>query len=562
MDVSCPTFATLGSLIDGEDVSPDVRDHVASCLRCGHSVAMMKSLDGLLSPIGKPEPSAEFSSRLMAIPDQVPARTHRILFRLAPLAAAAVILLIAGIRGQFTTSAPEPSRGGGESGKPVPSELRGMVQNALASGSEEGRAILAELDGARLVILNRIALEDDAEAARAALLALAASGPRESLPAALAAVHKPDRRAEAVKLLAAIRDPKALPALEAHLPEAEHPGEVIDAIAAIGGVEAARILDRALTSLPSPLLRERAVMAIARADGIVGTHVLLGRRGDPELSSYVFRAIEENADALVPHLLGLAERGEQRAFDLLGVLGRPEAVPGLIRMLDRSYSRTEAARVLALTDTIASADALIRRWQHADIREAFVDAGAVTEQRLIGLLFSKQKVDQRMAIELLAICGGSRAIKALLPLARKRDLAPAIIATLGRIGGPEAVAALDLLAEIPRLEREAIRALGTTGDESAVPILVTRGREHRVLRGEAVAALGHLNSPAAVRAILTLEPDRRPKSATVRTLKSMDRGVVLSALASLLTGDYGPAARRALDALDSGSSPGRMTGNY
>ncbi len=563
MDVSCPTFATLGSLVDGEEIAPEVRDHVDSCPKCGRTVSAMRSLDVILAPGGECGPSADFESRLRTIPDQAPAKNSRVQRRFTPLAAAAaVILLFAGVRMQFNRTDPNPEQSGKAPRAPAPSALRGLVSSALQSELEEDRGILAELDGARMVILNRIAVEDDTIAARAALEVLALSGPRESLPAALIAVRKPDRAIRAVRLLAAIGDPKALAALESMLAKTDQPAEVISALASIGGEQAARVLDRGLATLPSAILRKQAMMAIARADGIVGARILLARYQDPELSTYVPAAIEANVDALVPHLLRLAERGEQRAFDLLGALARPEAVPGLIRLLDHPYARAEAARILALTDTTAGADALIRRWQHADVRSAFAQAGAATEQRLIGLLSSKQKVDLRMAIELLAVCGGSQTVKALRPLARNRALAPAVIRALGQIGGPEAVSALDLLAEIPQLERQAIRALGTTGEESAVPILIIRGRERRALRGEAVSALGQIASPSAVRGILALEPDRRPRSATLRTLKSMDRGVVLPALSSLLTGDLGPTARRVLSALGSGPSAQRSTGNY
>ncbi len=561
MDVICPEFKTLGALVDGEETTPEVRAHVASCPRCQKAVRSLRSLDALLAPEHDIDPPAELEARLRAIPDLTPARIMPARRRYAA-AAAAVVLLAAGTWSILAQPGTVPDIQGQPQVVSRNTALRDRVADALLTEHPEQTALLTDLDGARMVILNRIAVEDDPDAARAALCVLAESAPRKSLPAALEAAEQPDRTREAILLLAAIGHRRALPILKQLLTETEHTPEVIAALVAIGGEEAARILDQSLDALSSPALREATVTALARADGLSGMRLLLARYRQPEFSTAVLAATEAHAGTLLPHLLLLAKRGEEPAFELLAELARPEAVPGLIPLLASRATRGSAARVLARIDTAPAADALIGRSHFPEVQLAFREAGAATENRLIALLETGQSSEKLRAVELLALCGGPRAVNALLPLARNRALTPAILESIGEIGGSEAVAALDLLAEIPRLARGAIRALGATMTEEAVPVLIRLGRDNRALRGEAVAALGRIPTPGAVRGILALEPDRRPRSATVRALKSMDRRVVVPALSSMLTGDLGPAARQALHALGDGPSSPRFAGNH
>jgi HEAT repeat protein len=553
MDVKCPDLDTLGALVDREAVDPGIRGHLADCDGCARTVRELSGLNALLKPADEAAMPPGLGARLLSIPDRSPLR--RPMPGALPLtAAAAVLVAVLLIPPALSLFRSSPHGAIPETGAPTAAapKLRERVLLALQSDPIGAGGLLADLSGARLVVLNRIATDEDPVAARAALVCLAGAAPRASLPAALTAVKMPDRCREAIDLLAALGDARALADLEPLLPDARFTHAVLAALVEIGGEEAAGILDRSLDEMTEPRLREQVLAAIARVDGLEGARILLRRVAVPGFREQALAAVEGEADLLLPHLVTLAgERGPETraAFELLSSLGRGEAVPGLLRLLERRDTRSDAALALARIDTVPAARALMQNARDPEVRAAFDQAGGTIESWLIRRLESEEREERQRVVRLLARCGRSRAVDALLPLARDRALAPDILLALGEIGGPEGVAALELLAEVPRLTRSALRALGATGSEDAIPVLVRLGLSDRSLRIEAVAALGQISSRDAVEGILVLEPQRRTRSATARALRSMDRGVVVPALSSLLAGDLAPAARTALKTL-------------
>ena len=80
-----------------------------------------------------------------------------------------------------------------------------------------------------------------------------------------------------------------------------------------------------------------------------------------------------------------------------------------------------------------------------------------------------------------------------------------------------------------------------------MPALVRLGGSDRALRRPAIAALGRIPHPAAVRAILALDGRSATRRTTTRTLRTMDRDTVVPTLLALLDGDEAAEARRWLD---------------
>jgi HEAT repeat protein len=518
--LNCPPESELLLFDDLEEAArARLLSHVGSCPRCAGVLHVGSVLDDLLAGEDEPLPAA-LLDRIRAIPAREPApRIRRIRFASALAAVAAAALLAVYVGTGSRRPGPEPAA----------ATLRSRVTAALLAPGPDSDDFFARRGDTVFVLLMRIADGSDADAARAAIRRLGATGRSEALPALADAIRKPDRREEVVAALAALGDPRAVPLLAPLLPDPALGGAAREAIATLGGDGAARALARAIAARGPVADREALVRALAGVGGRTGTRELLGLLDDRELGPTVQRAFAAYPARHVDSLLAIAgerdRRSSRRALRVLAFLAPDSAVPVLGRLLGDRDRRDLAARALVRIDTAEAGEALLSRPMTDEVQAAFLDAGPGLRRFLVSRLSGGSLIDQAQAVELLGVTGGPEAVRALAPLAGNRALAPAVLEALGRIGGPEAVEALGRLAREPLLTRSAIEALGETGAPEAVPVLARLGREDESIRGAAVRALVRLPSPGVVTAIRELTPRRTAK----RILAELDPALVRAA---------------------------------
>jgi hypothetical protein len=429
-----------------------------------------------------------------------------------------------------------------------------QVEAALLRDSPASQLYLDQVGANALGVLHRLARGDDVEVAQAAIAQLGHLGRRESLPVLVSCLRREDRRATAVHGLGMLGDERGVEVLEPLLEDEALGGAALASVVRIGGEAAADVLAGRIRAPETMHERAALVAALGVVDGEEAALTLSRLLADPVLGSAALATLRTHEVTLLPHLLAAASRRDDRealpALDGLERLASPAAVPTLTSLLDSRRRRAIAARILARIDTRDAADALLSRASSADVREAFRRAGPGIEARLLEHLESGARRDRRRVIGLLGLCGTSAGVEKLERLAEIPALAPEAITSLGRIGGPEAAAALGRIAERPVLARYAIEALGWTRSDTAVGLLEQLAADAPSLREPTFRALARLGRPEAVAVILRLDRDRPTRRRAVRTLRSMDREVVLPALTALLEGDQAAGARRALAALD------------
>lgn len=400
-----------------------------------------------------------------------------------------------------------------------------------------------------LGMLHQTARGRDVPAARGAIRRLGELGRRESLPVLREMLARDECRDVAMVALGSLGDPRAIPAVAVYLPDPY----AFAAITRIGGDEAVDALQQRLAHAEvdeGTLLLD----GIAQLSGARAARAVVAAVDDPRHGSAAWSVLRANEERLLPSLLARLGSDPDPVLPVLERLAPPIAVEALIELLASRAHRSTAARILARIDTAAAHDALIADHRTADVRDAFRAAGPRMELRLLREVESASRQERIERIELLGLCGGTRAVTAMEALARDPALAPGVVTALGRIGGDEAALALGRLSARTALRRPAIEALGWTHSTAAVDVLVDLANEERTLLTPVLSALARHASPEAVTAIARL--DERGTRAE-RTLRGMDRELVVPALLSLLNDDA-PAARRALRAVGQavpGSAP-------
>jgi len=543
--MTCPTELTLTLYLDDALAASTRRKmdaHLAACPTCRAAAKVLADVEALLRSAPDDAAPDGLTERVLAVPDRD--RRRRVALLAVPTALAAALLVVL-----WLGSGPAPS-GGGPLPKP---DLRTRLLSALEHGDEQW---LEEKGEHVLEPLHRIALDEDPDAARRALLRLAGLGRRESLPVFCDATARADRRDEAVDALAALGDPRALRVLRPLLDDRRSWPRVLPALRSLGGDDAARAVAARLDAEEDPLAALPLLDCLAEMEGTAATLALLRLAERPGLMADARAALIEGAEARMPELAAIARDGGQedvrRAIEVLPDLGRPEVVAVLAEMLDRRDHRETAARALARVDTADAARALLAAGDGDHVRRAFAAMGTDAEGVLLDLLAEGRPGERARASGLLGLCGGTRAVRTLEGLAQDRVLGKRAVESLGTIGSAEAVAALARLARDSTHRRTAVAALGGTGSEHAVPALAALAAEDRGLRREVLAALARIPSPRAVEAVLVVDPGPASRGA-VRTLRRMRRSLVVPALTAMLKGDHRRDARGALVAM--GAAP-------
>ena len=569
--MSCPPDERLLLAADGGGEAGEVRRHAAGCARCRDRLEALAALESLLAEADPLDP--DLASRLLAIPDRAGRPLAPMALVAASLAAAALLsglalwLHAADRRPDRSTVVARPPTAPRAAPAPETAAApeRGPAAGAPTSPPGAGPAPepgVADLGREDLGRLARIARGPDAARAREAVVRLGEIGRAESVPVLVEALAVDGLRRDAVVALGRVGDARSLAPLATWLSDPALADVLCDAVVAIGGEEAARLLARHVGVVPSaeagPWVR-----ALARVDGDTGLCLLLELGDRAALTGLVRAALRAEESRVVPHLLAIAAGRDDaladRALLRLEDLAPPSAAADLGALLDRRTRRARAAQALARIDT---AQAAARLWDAAtwpEVRAAFRRGGVGVESYLLARLADGRFRDQLLAVDLLGLSGGPRAVRALEPLARTPSLAPGVVTALGRIGGPDAVTALGRLADTPSLRRDVIEALGYTGSADAVAVLARLGASERSLRDPAIDALARLPAPEAVSAIVRLDGEG-PRRSTVRALRAMDHADVVAALHHLLDGDLADDARRTLAALGLPVSrgPGRV----
>lgn len=471
-----------------------------------------RALDRILTPEAPVPPPAGLTRRLLRIPDDAPPRAPGRRVAL-PLAAAAAVLLLGWIA-LAVREAPEPVPDA------APSGLRERVLAALPGPDD---AFLADPDDRARVLLRSIAREDDPVPARRAIEHLGRLGRPESLPVLLETLTREDRRVESIRALARLGDARAIPALEAYL---EDPAAVA-AVVRIGGDEAAGALCRAIEERAAAADEAPLLDALAGLSGTGAARALLGLARDPDRHDAIVAAMAARRGSIVPRLLDFAAGRDDEiadaALEALAALRPPEAVPVLRMLLADRERRAAAARALARIGTREAGRALLSRPLADDVRAAFAGAGAGVEEILIAELRAPHASRRARAVELLGACGGSRAVRALRPLADVAALSGPVFDALVRIGGTSAIETLADLAAAPTHRRAVVAAFSEIGGAEAVVALLDVARLDRKTRRLAFAALERMEPEVVVPALHGLGDDALGGAAR-RTLIALDAG--------------------------------------
>lgn len=250
---------------------------------------------------------------------------------------------------------------------------------------------------------------------------------------------------------------------------------------------------------------ERALEALG-----VTPEALLARLDDPGLTPA----------AKIETALRLGQLGDVRGFD---VLRRSlSAEDGQTRRIavEALGKLGDARAVELLTTALEDADPTIR----AAAAAALARLGT-TPERLLDRLASPNVALRTESLRLLGRLGDAAHVPHIAARLRAAEPLPvrlAAAAALGRLGRPEAVAALTavLTDPEPALRRQAAAALGDIGGERATAALLAALRDRDAgLVGEAIRALAKTKPAAAVEPLLAAlrHPDWRVRAAAARS---------------------------------------------
>jgi hypothetical protein len=375
----------------------------------------------------------------------------------------------------------------------------------------------------------------------------------------------------AARAVAAGRDRAVVPTL---VRELDGPGAVAarQALAEIGGTEAARALVERSWDGPAEDRRpwlEAAVRADAATGGAACLETVATPSGASEetvaLAAVAREVVETHAESLLPYLRRTASgRDALRARLAVRALGwsRDHASRPLLASLSRS-PRTAQPATAALLDlgtsaAVEDAVAAARLGGPDGAAARAFDGRPEAEVPLIASALRGDADERRLALALLARCGGPEAARALGDAEFPRSLQDDVVATLAAIGGDEAARALASLSRVRGLEGAVIAGLGATDSAAAVPPLQRIATTSPRRRPQIVAALAELDHPASVAALVQLLRDERAGAAALDALAELPARQVVPALLDHC-GDHVPqAVRRALARIagrDLGSSP-------
>ncbi len=476
--------------------------------------------------IARDEPLPEgLYERMLEVPERDAKRRRSIRTRTAAAVAAAAMLLLSLYMAHTRAT-----------GRPAERAVRPVVAQVTPPAPVSPATASVETLGS----LHRQARSRDVGIARAATVRLGELSRRESLPVLLEALGREACRDLAATALGSLGDERALPALERYLPDPA----ALAAVVRIGGPEAVETIERRLR-LADAEESTSLVAAVAEVGGAAAADALARLFTDPGHGPCAWTALRTHENRLLPHLLARIVSDPDRVLPVLERLAPPSAVDAIQPLLAERAHRAKAARVLARIDTPEAHDALLAQPRAADVREAFRLAGPGMEARLLRDLSHGSRQDALDRIELLGLCGHEPSVAPLESLGADPVLGPRVLTALGRIGGDDAARALGRLASRTALRRPAVEALGWTRSKVAVDVLVDLAHERPDVLGPVLSALARHASPEAVTAIARL--DERGTRAQ-RTLRGMDRDVVIPALLSMLDEADVPVARRALRA--------------
>jgi len=405
----------------------------------------------------------------------------------------------------------------------------------------------------------------------------------------------PDLAAAAARGLGGSRDRVAVPPLEAALESrwAVVAESAAWALGAIGDPQASDALGDAAISAPLRVGRS-AVSALAALPPAPGVGVSLCevalRTQHPEIAEAAASAARERAaDCPDRPLTQRIARGGQEsivALSTLGALGLPperlkgpaEKAVSLISSSGDARTRAAAARALGLADFPAAVPALQRRLASADAEElgevAVALARLAPEQSGPTAARLAASVDPRLRIAAARCLSAGRQPGAAAALGRLAvdpdgDVRRAAHLGLGSLGGSGVGplgAALALRPTDPGEVEVVVRALGSTGDPSALPLLSPfLAGAHAAA---AAVAIGRLGDPAGVATLVAAlqSGGSNARLEIVEALDALGAQGAGEALSTELLGDrasvraaaaralgklrYEPASRR-LDALRS-----------
>ncbi len=372
----------------------------------------------------------------------------------------------------------------------------------------------------------------------------------------------------AARSLAADGDAAVVPQLAAQL-AGRGAAAAREALAEIGGRAAARALVQRFWDA-APEARAALLDAAVRADATVGGAACLEATAAPTTADEPLRllargVIAQRAERLLPYLRRTARgRDALRARLAARGLGWARYVhsEALLAALART-PRTAGPATSALLD-LGTRGALQAAFDAARLggvdgpaAQAFA-ARAETEMHLLGVAQGGDVSARRVALTLLARCGGPPAAEALGAISFPRGLQGDLVATLSAIGGDRAADSLGALADVAGLEPAVIEGLGATRSPAAVPWLVRIAASQPRRRTQVVAALARIAGPESLAALVAMLRDERAGAAALEVVAGLPARHVVPALLEHCGASVPPPVRRALARIagrDLGSSP-------
>ncbi|MGC9671445.1 HEAT repeat domain-containing protein [Planosporangium sp. 12N6] len=297
---------------------------------------------------------------------------------------------------------------------------------------------------------------------------------------------------------------------------------VVLAAVIVFGRAARRLGDARRARLAAP--GRRALLALAAGDGEPATFTTLAH-----LEPAVWRAVEPTAVALLGKVRGEAHAalvsvfeargmGERalldtrggavsraRAAEVLGNLGRRDAVPALIALLADADAdvRNVATRALGRVGDPAAAPALLaglaahRPLPPQVVADALIGIGTDGADALVSALDDPAELVRATAVEVLGLIGAITAARRIIdvlhgdPSPRVRERAAVTLGRLGTRSALEPLLRTAASAQPPALRAAATRALGDLGAMTAAPTLggLLADPQHAVAYAAAYALL-------------------------------------------------------------------------
>lgn len=555
--MSCPFESEVLLLGDGLAPTPRrfvLEAHLALCPECAHVEATLEAVRETLRR-GAEAPLGAIDSALAALPQRP--RRGALAWGAASLAAAAAAILLwpGGAEPQLPLR-PDPAAPAMAAAEPRDPErdplLRlpppSMLTPALVSRLQDLDPAAEDYEE-RTAALTEVVRRSGAPGIAELAALLGGTDPTLLAPALEVAARlasatlvdplvrlldRPEWAARAARALAATRSPRALPGLATALggPAA---AEACEALVAIGGREAARLLDARLTSPEGESEELELLGAIARTDPGLAAR----RCCSAPFSAVVAKILARHGPSLLPELRRIAAGPDDFAASgaarAIGVLRDEASFEDLLRLAGRAPTAPAACQALLALGSGRGVEAALRaasRWPAAET--AFVGA-AHAERFLLERLDAGTFTERRAALRLLAACGGAGTVSRISRGRLDRSLLPGAVAALGAIGGEEAIQALALLLPEKGLRGEVVRALGETRDPRALPLLRNLLAREGCTR-EVCAALARIENAESADMLLDLVLDGSGRGEASRALASMPPSIVVPLLLGRLEG--------------------------